>query len=49
MVEGHYISNLEAPGLMVSNKKIFQDFHYVSLYKTSDPWVGAIFDPRAII
>ena len=27
----------------------FQDFHYVSLYKTSDPWVGAIFDPKAII
>ena len=33
---------------MVSDKKIFQGFHYVfGLCKTSDPRVGAIFDPRA--
>ena len=34
---------------MVPDKKILQDFRYVSLYKTGDPWVGTIFYPRAII
>ena len=33
---------------MVSDKKIFQDFHNVlSLYKTSGPRVGAISNPKA--
>ena len=42
--------NSVALGLMVSHKKIFQDFYYIlSLCKTSDPRVGAISDPRAKI
>ena len=28
---------------MVSNKKIFQDFYYLSLCKTRDPQSGTIF------
>ena len=31
---------------MVSDKKIFNDFSYTSLCKTSDPGDGAIFDPQ---
>ena len=31
---------------MVSDKKIFQDFHYVRLYKISDHSVGAIVWPQ---
>ena len=27
----------------------FKDFPYISLYKTSDPWGGANFDPWEII
>ena len=34
---------------MVSDKKSFQDFHYIGLCKTSDLRVGAISDPMAII
>ena len=35
---------------MVSDKKIFQDFHYVlSLCKTINPQVGAISDPKVKI
>ena len=44
-----YKPNLGALGLTLSRRKIFHDFHYISLCKTSDPQVEAISDIRAII
>ena len=35
--------------LMVSDKKIFHVFPYISLCKTCDPRGGAIYGPRGII
>ena len=34
---------------MVSDKKIFDVFPYISLCKKCDPWGRAILDPRGII
>ena len=36
-------------GLLVSDKKIFKGFAYISLCKTRGPRGGAILGPRAII
>ena len=40
-----YVSNIKGLGLLLSDKEIFP---YMGLCKTSDPWHGAIFNPRAI-
>ena len=41
--------HVKALGPVVSDKKIFFTFPYISLCKTSDPLGWAIFGPRAII
>ena len=35
-----FLPNIKALGLVVSDKKIFSCFLYISLYKTCDPWAG---------
>ena len=40
--------NTKALGLVVSDKKIFSRFPYISLCKIFDVWGEAIFDPRDI-
>ena len=41
--------NITAPGLLVSEKKIFEDFRYLTLYLTDRPWGVAIFGPGGMI
>ena len=43
-----YIPIIKTLGLMVSDKKIFSCFHYVSQCKACVPWGGAIFGPSGI-
>ena len=40
------LPNMISLALPVSDKKIFEDFSYMSLGKTSDPRGGTIFDPN---
>ena len=41
--------NIKALGPVVSDKKIFSCFPYISLNKACDPGGGPIFGPRDII
>ena len=41
--------NIKALAFVVSDKKIFSCFPYISLYKTCDPGGGPIAGPRGII
>ena len=43
-----YIQNIEALGLLVSEKKIFLVFPIVSLWRLSTPGAWAKFDPRGM-
>ena len=43
----NYIPNIKALELVVSDKKIFSCFPYISLCKTYDPCVGPFFVPGA--
>ena len=45
----NYISNIKDLGILVSIKKVFKCFPYVSLCKTGWSLSGASFGPRAII
>ena len=55
--QGHYLSkpgrgplgDTKYLGFVVSDKKIFSHFAYISLCKTCDPLGGAISSPRVII
>ena len=47
IIEHCYIQNIKAPGLMVSEKKIFVRFSYCKYMRATVPWGGAILNPRA--
>ena len=40
---GSYVSNIKGLGLLLSDKKTFEVFHYMGLCKTNDPQRGTIF------
>ena len=44
----YYAPNIKGPGLLVSDKELFEGFLYASLYKTCRLRDRAIFGPRAI-
>ncbi|MCG8046500.1 MAG: hypothetical protein N0E48_12815, partial [Candidatus Thiodiazotropha endolucinida] len=44
-----YIPNIKDLGLLVSDKKIFKPFPYISLCKTRGHWSGGILGSRALI
>ena len=48
-VEDHYIPNIKAVGLVVSEKKIFLVFPIVGLWRLSTPGDVAKFDPGDMI
>ena len=44
-----FTQNIKAPGLMVSEKKIFYVFSYYKSMEPNDPWGVANLDPRGMI